>query len=499
MVGLYASTFYLMTNITLLPARSAFLIALVLIAPVVMVAVIVNILLSRYKGGKLARVISIFLSAIYLMLIMRVPILDTDFVNNYLIQIGSSASTVVKILYCVLPAAVFAVVFHHDIRKFSFVLGIMTLASIFMNITSAVNNLGINETYSKSAKNLNDITLSKKSNIYLILADGYASFAYMNENGIDVSGFKTYLRESGFRLYDEVFSNYHPTTAAMPAMLHMNHHYYTLSEKFSEVTKTGRVIAGGENNLVQLLKRNDYQTHYVHQTTYLVAHGCTADHCYPKVHFPGAKVFLKRIFPTFVKIEEDNQWDWVRSEVVRDEVVSLIEMDTAPSRPHFQYIHLYAPMHSENKVEDICNEVEEVQKYSTRVGEVNVFLPSLIDNIISRDPTAVIVIVGDHGPFITHNCSRNADLSTLREYRDRVGVVMAIRWPESYDGIYDDRLKTTINLFRYVLASLVDNDTDILETLVPDDVYIRGKRILKVLQDGKILIPPEHYAEDALQ
>ena len=118
-----------------------------------------------------------------------------------------------------------------------------------------------------------------------------------------MSGFKSYLSGNGFRLYDEVFSNYQATKAAMPAMLNMDHHYYAfaLIHQFSEISKSGRVIAGGKNNLVNLLKRNAYQTQYIHQGTYLLFHGCSVDHCYPKVPFAGAKAVLRRILPTFLR------------------------------------------------------------------------------------------------------------------------------------------------------------------------------------------------------
>ena len=72
-------------------------------------------------------------------------------------------------------------------------------------------------------------------------------------------------------------------------------------------------------------------------------------------------------------------------------------------------------------------------------------LGTLLDDIIVRDPTAVIVIAGDHGPFIVKQCAAVADLGTVEDYRDRAGVILAIKWPENYDGIYDQHIITTVN------------------------------------------------------
>ena len=68
---------------------------------------------------------------------------------------------------------------------------------------------------------------------------------------------------------------------------------------------------------------------------------------------------------------------------------------------------------------------------------------------------------------------------------------MAIRWPGDYDGRFDGKIRTTINVFRYVLAAMAKREQDILKTVVPDDVFVRGdKHVLKILSDGEVIIPP---------
>jgi hypothetical protein len=229
--------------------------------------------------------------------------------------------------------------------------------------------------------------------------------------------------------------------------------------------------------------------------------------------FAGAQRVLDEIWSRFTRKEEKEEGDyWVRRsrplkhyggrrslEDSRREVVRLIE-ENAHNSPTFQYIHLYAPTHAPDSQVGICDEGEQIAYYSERVSEVNRHLQDLISDIISRDPTAVIVLTGDHGPFIAKKCARWTDLDTLSSYRDRLGVIMAIRWPEGYDGRYDKRIITTINVFRYVLASLTKDDTDILETLVSDDVYIVGgsKNIMKIVGGGNVLNPPERYTKNAV-
>jgi hypothetical protein len=532
--GLYVSVFYVMTNLTMLSGSSAVVVVFVLITPITIAVALLCLLLHLLGKNAYAKPFSIFVCAVYLLILMQRPVFEIRAIGEFFDLLDGTTRAAAKIIYLIVPAALLGYAFRNNIGKFAVVLGAMTIASFVGNISLVADDLiGKDHVFgSAMAKSLQDITLSRSPNIYFILADGYSSFAYMEENGIDVGGFRSFLSSNGFHLYDEAFSNYHSTSASLPAMLNMDHHYYALthSHKSGEARKTARVIIGGKNNLADLLRRNSYQVQYIHNWPYLLLHGCTADHCYGEMPLAGARIVLGELLPfeqaqvlldkVWAKFsikenkEEEDYWvNWVGSsrpsllrygirhslEGSRREVVRLIEENVA-DKPTFQYIHLFAPGHAPDLQVGICDEDYQITYYSERVAEVNRHLQALIGDIVARDSNAVIVVTGDHGPFIANQCSRWTDLGTQSDYRDRMGVIMAVRWPEGYDGRYDKRIKTTINVFRYVLASLTEDDTDILETVVCDDVYILGSTdILKVVADGDVLIPPEHYTSDALQ
>ena len=107
----------------------------------------------------------------------------------------------------------------------------------------------------------------------------------------------------------------------------------------------------------------------------------------------------------------------------------------------------------------------------------------------------VVVMAGDHGPFLYDGCRRRGSLNSPGAIRDRMGILLAIRWPQDYDGRFDEEIKTSVNVFRYVLASLVEEQDDLLNTLVPEDVFARGEEdFLKVMSDGELVFPPQHYS-----
>ena len=79
-------------------------------------------------------------------------------------------------------------------------------------------------------------------------------------------------------------------------------------------------------------------------------------------------------------------------------------------------------------------------------------------------------------------------------------MITAIRWPQSYDGRYDDQIKTIINIFPFVLASLAEEDSSILEMRVADDVFTQGSGgIQRIMKNGNIQIPAEHFSAEQMQ
>ena len=48
-----------------------------------------------------------------------------------------------------------------------------------------------------------------------------------------------------------------------------------------------------------------------------------------------------------------------------------------------------------------------------------------IADILEGDPGAVIVLAGDHGPFLSNRCAPLGLLDGVQEYRDRAGILTA--------------------------------------------------------------------------
>lgn len=495
--GSYLATFHVTNNISMLMMSSVLLIAVVFILPITVAVIVSSILVSKTKYDSYQGFVAIFFCALYLAVGLRNPILNIEFIKKLLdLQSENMVSVfLAKLSYfllAVILATLLGVVCRKYLRIYTIALCVMTFAAFVPNLmalTEPVLSRNHNNTNQIVSK-YDDFVLKTKPNIYLIVADGYGSFEFLEKSNIDVSVFKNDLMNSGFRLYDDVFSNYQPTLPAMSAMLEMEHHYYRWALKHSEISKKGRKIIGGRNNFVSALKENGYQIDYIHQGAYLLFQGCSVDHCNISSALEGAKYVLNQTLPRVFQLQSKDEISVASMSLkdVREDVVNIIASENYSEAPHFQYIHLFRPAHVRNDVEGTCDELQEITLYSERVSDASHYLRSLVNEIIARDREAFVILVGDHGPMISNNCSRNAMLTNIHDFRDRAGALAAIRWPEKYQGVYDDRILTTINMLRFVLTFLAVDPDKVLDGLVPDDVYVSGPQgHYLVVKDGKVI------------
>jgi hypothetical protein len=492
--GIYVSTFYVAGNLTMLPPASVALVVAVLTLPIILVVLASKLVLTLAKLENHIGFATAFLCGLYLSLALRAPVFDSQVISEVREQLRGGAWLVARALYFLILATLAGIIFRRNTGKLTAILFAMTLAAIAIG----ARELSGSSVARDAAPSLLDAELGRKPNIHFVLADSFASFAHMNSNGIDVSEFKSHLQDHGFRLYEDTFSNYHATTDSMLSMLSMQHHYYLASRKLSEVSETARRIIGGENNLVRLLRKNGYAIQYIHQEDYLLLHGCTADSCFPNVdELSGGRSVLTEVLPQALTLAG---FEKLPLDVIQNEVATQIAIGEKSSVPQFQYVHLFSPNHASNRLVGRCDEEDELAKYSRRVATVTESIESIVAGILRNDRNAVIVLSGDHGPFIANQCGRQVDIDTVEEYRDRVSTLTAIRWPDGYDGRFDGRIRTNVNVFRYVLASMIDGSTEALGGHVPDDVFVQGnEQVLQILDDGNYLMPPTTFSTPELR
>jgi hypothetical protein len=121
-----------------------------------------------------------------------------------------------------------------------------------------------------------------------------------------------------------------------------------------------------------------------------------------------------------------------------------------------------------------------------------------IEILIENDPDAIIIVAGDHGPYLTKNCYTTtgyydeSEISRL-DIQDRFGSFLAIRWPTDDYQNYDD-ITVLQDVFPAIFAYMY-NDEQILNSKISShtidqitsNVYVNNGIIHGGVNDGEPL------------
>jgi hypothetical protein len=309
---------------------------------------------------------------------------------------------------------------------------------------------------------------SSKKNVYFILLDSYGNRNTLTQLGIKNDDFYTVLRQKGFHLYHEFYTTSQATAWAMPTYFNMENHFYRSAPDAFQ-------ISGGFNKLHYIFERYGYKFNLVHDHVYLQQFGCFADVCYPSAANsteykpllnPRVAYLINRTFlldkvnsPFLKKILGVGNALAIDNRNIPSAMPKIMEETVLQSKtPHFTYIHLTStPGHA--PCGKSCNAPQQANSYKTRVYRANSMGLELINLIGKYDPEAIIIIAGDHGPFIEDQCkgpilSKNASCRLIFE---NANALCAIKWGKEYKGEYDNSIRSSVSLFRYVLAYVSQN------------------------------------------
>lgn len=278
-----------------------------------------------------------------------------------------------------------------------------------------------------------------KPDVYFLIYDSYVPNALMRKYGIDNSGQVAFLESKGFRIYDGAYTAHPSSLGAISRVLDMS--------------LEPREHVGGPNLSSRIFKREGYERSLVLASYFL--QGLTAepdaDFVYPKLRQRSGveAVYLGlragEFNPGFV-FTEHSYSEWLNE---KRRILAL----NSPA-PKFHYSHSRFPGHSQNSGKCLSNEIEQFER---RLAAANEEMSADIETILRSDRDAVIIVAGDHGPFLTGDCfalaTRRPDEVTAVELADRYGVFLAIRWPDGMN-VKDEPLHFLPNLFAFLVDQL---------------------------------------------
>ena len=292
--------------------------------------------------------------------------------------------------------------------------------------------------------NNNNNKIIEKKNIYLLVYESYANLETLHHYGLDNTEQMTFLEKNGFKVYHGIYSNGSVSLSTTSRIL----------EIAGELPQLDNYYTSGNAFGLEIFKANGYKTIGLFKSPYFFGSSPKWDEYHPKesVTKMGGGTITKGIFKGQFNFDifEDN-YDYEDYLQLKEKYLSSIKKDT------LFYTHNGYPGHSGNTGKCAPNEK---QLYFEGMKKANTEMKSDVLNIISNDPDSIIVLLGDHGPYLTKNCRnlKNYDINTIDRYdiQDRYGTFFSIYWPNDISEV-EHNIVITQDIFPAILSSITNN------------------------------------------
>ena len=370
------------------------------------------------------------------------------------------------------------------------------------------------------------IVLKNRPNIYFFLLESYHDPKTMYEiYGIDTDPLRTWLSSRDFFVYENVYSNSHATLSSMMNIFGMR---LNAAKEMgnNDVDPAGRKLIGGGpgNNVYRILKENGYHVAYLTFDTenpfyYFHTKGKYLDET--DIDFGVAlslrplselSPFLHRGY--FERCRKQTEGRAVNNLLPKyqKKLIDNIRMVMEESKDKMPLFIGFKPgaMHTPFDGSYTWRQKNEWVlggRYQEAVRRGNQEIFEIADFIIEKDPSAIMIFIGDHGSWRLRGIWNDAvkgdiaSLDALLKQHDEsldtlasdiYGTLLAIRMPGGGD-ISNGLPMSHVNLFRHVFAALADSaDPDIsraiLERRAPSE---SGSNLLgfKLVKDGIVQYP----------
>ena len=311
-----------------------------------------------------------------------------------------------------------------------------------------------------------------KPNIYLLVYDAYVENATMLAHGINNQAQEQFLEDQGFKLYPKTYSLKSHSIASMTYVLNSSPSYYGNRRK----------AVSGDGIVQNLFKNIGYETYGIFPIDYFFRGVIPSyDYSFPS-YSSSLGTMVKAIFLGEFRFDVD--FDVIsRERYLHEKNVVLSEVS---GDPKFIYMHSNYPNHSQDSGYCLPNEVE---LFRERLTEANLEMRQDVELIIENDPEVIVIVSGDHGPYLTKNCLKTEDDYEISEItrldiQDRFGAFLAIRWPTSDFEDYDE-ITILQDIFPAVFAYIYA-DPKILESQLEPTIEVSSNISGASVVDGII-------------
>ena len=310
-----------------------------------------------------------------------------------------------------------------------------------------------------------DNKIIKKKNIYIIVYESYAGLETLNHYGFDNKKHINFLEKNDFKIYHGIYSNSALSIGSTSRILEID----------DKITQDGRHFTSGNAFGLEIFKANGYKTSAVFKSPYYFGSSPIKwDQYHPKERVTklGGATLTKAIF------EGEFRFDIFDDNINYEDYLKLKKINLTSSKKNTLFFtHNNYPGHSQNSGKCDANQK---QHYFEGMQKANSEMKNDVLNIINNDKNSIIVLLGDHGPYLTKNCSvlGSYDINQINKYdiQDRYGAFLSIYWPKDILNI-NQNIISTQDILPAILSNITNNKNLFNELRVESKFFDRFKSI----------------------
>lgn len=276
-------------------------------------------------------------------------------------------------------------------------------------------------------------------NIYMIQPDGYVARNMMEGELYNFQNpFYNWLENNDFKVYDRFRSNYPASLTSNSSLFAMKQHRFGDMLFPTIEMPNARDFIAGNSNAVDILKNNGYTNFFIVQDEYF------------QQNRPEQAYDYYNIQPDEIPYFSDD--DSVKK-VVFDDLKAA--MDTVQvAGPRFYFVERLLPHH----IHFAASKEEERNTYIEKIKEVNVWLENTVNYITEKDPTAIVILLADHGGWVGLGSYPEMFSTTdLNQLHSVYSTLAAIKWNGHLKEGMDSELRSNVNVFRVLFSVLSEN------------------------------------------
>ena len=328
---------------------------------------------------------------------------------------------------------------------------------------------------------LNPSQFANTPDIYLLVYEAYSNAETMLNYGFDNHQQIQFLKQKGFTIYDGAYSVGNHTLSSMSRVFEPG-----MSIRGNENSYYRNILSGNSSSL-KALKQGGYKTFGVFYSDYWTQDNIpTYDNIYPAFQPPvvaGAGLLITAILMGEFRYNVSySQIDYSLYVEKKREIMS-----SQNDCPIFLYSHNRYPGHSQSSGKCLP---DETQNYIKGIEIANIEMQEDINSVALSNTSSVIIVAGDHGPYLTKNCSslNNYDINEVDQLdvQDRYGTFLAIKWPDSdYSDRYD--IQILQDIFPALFSYLSVNDSTFNQIRAERITVDEGRVSGVLVKDGYIV------------